>query len=199
MQPIQPVPLGIFSWDRAMQAVELVRQRLLRATAALERVKIPYAVAGGHAIAAWVARVDTGAIRNTPDINILVQRADAEAVRIALVSEGFVPRDAACGLLFLDGPNATHRHAVQVFFASEKIKDDDLLPTPDITESQDGERFRVINLDALVRMKLTSYRNKDRMHLRDLLDVGLIDATWPSRFIPELASRLQQILDDPNG
>jgi len=37
--------------------------------------------------------------------------------------------------------------------------------------------FRVLSLEALVRMKLTSYRDKDRMHLRDMLDVGLIDHT----------------------
>jgi hypothetical protein len=48
-------------------------------------------------------------------------------------------------------------------------------------------------------MKLTSFRDKDRMHLRDLIDVGLIDAMWPARLPPELASRLQGLLDNPNG
>jgi hypothetical protein len=48
-------------------------------------------------------------------------------------------------------------------------------------------------------MKLTSYRDKDRMHLRDLIDVGLLDATWPAKFPPELGARLQAILDDPDG
>ena len=54
-------------------------------------------------------------------------------------------------------------------------------------------------LESLVRMKLTSFRDKDRMHIRDLIGVGLIDATWPARFPPELAARLQELLDDPNG
>jgi hypothetical protein len=48
-------------------------------------------------------------------------------------------------------------------------------------------------------MKLTSFRDKDRMHLRDMLDVGLVDATWPSRFPAELAERLQELLDTPEG
>jgi hypothetical protein len=48
-------------------------------------------------------------------------------------------------------------------------------------------------------MKLTSFRDKDRTHLRDLLDVGLIDASWCSRLPPDLAARLQQLLDDPHG
>ena len=42
-------------------------------------------------------------------------------------------------------------------------------------------------------MKLTSFRDKDRTHLRDLIDVGLLDATWPARFPPELAARLQGV------
>jgi hypothetical protein len=52
--------MGPFSLDRVVRAVELVRQRLLRATAALEAAAIPYAVAGGNAIALWVSRVSAG-------------------------------------------------------------------------------------------------------------------------------------------
>jgi hypothetical protein len=37
------------------------------------------------------------------------------------------------------------------------------------------------------------------MHLRDLLSVGLIDESWPARFPTEIATRLQVILDDPEG
>ncbi len=53
--------------------------------------------------------------------------------------------------------------------------------------------------EAAVRMKLTSNRDKDRMHLRDMLGVGLIDATWPARYPPELAARLQHLIDTPDG
>jgi hypothetical protein len=48
-------------------------------------------------------------------------------------------------------------------------------------------------------MKLTSYRRKDQVHLLDMLEIGLIDATWPARFPPELAARLQQLIDTPDG
>jgi hypothetical protein len=40
----------------------------------------------------------------------------------------------------------------------------------------------VLSLEALVRMKLTSFRDKDRTHLRDMLEVELIDETWTKRF-----------------
>jgi len=56
-----------------------------------------------------------------------------------------------------------------------------------------------LKLEQLVRMKLTSFRDKDRMHLRDMLDVELIDASWRERLPTELATRLQELLDDPQG
>ena len=46
---------------------------------------------------------------------------------------------------------------------------------------------------------LTAWRDKDRTHLRDLVAVGLINATWPARLPPPLGDRLQQLFDDPNG
>ena len=60
--------------DRMVRAVEKVRERLHRTVRALEDAKIPYAVTGGNAVAAWVARVDEAAVRNTPDIDILLGR-----------------------------------------------------------------------------------------------------------------------------
>jgi hypothetical protein len=35
------------------------------------------------------------------------------------------------------------------------------------------------------------------MHLRDMLDVGLIDAGWVGRLPSDLAVRLQEMLDNP--
>ncbi|HEY2148526.1 MAG TPA: hypothetical protein VGH32_11350, partial [Pirellulales bacterium] len=70
--------------------MELVRERLLRATAALEKAEVPYAVAGGNAVASWVSRVDCAAVRNTQDVNILVRRTDFERVRKAMIEAGFV-------------------------------------------------------------------------------------------------------------
>jgi hypothetical protein len=38
---------------------------------------------------------------------------------------------------------------------------------------------------ALVRLKLSSNRDKEKMHLRDMLAISLIDASWPGRYAPE--------------
>ena len=37
-------------------------------------------------------------------------------------------------------------------------------------ESEQATFFRLLSLESLVRMKLTSFRDKNRMHLRDLLE-----------------------------
>jgi hypothetical protein len=66
-----------------------------------------------------------------------------------------------------------------------------------VTEAEPTGAFYLVNLEALVRMKLTSFRDKDRMHLRDLLEAGLVDASWVGRLPAALAPRLQNLLDTP--
>jgi len=190
---------GDISWERMIRAVEKVRDRLLRATSALEKAAVPYAVVGGNAVAAWVSRVDEAAVRNTRDVDILIRRDDLAAATAALAEAGFVYRRSAGVTMFLDGPEAKARDAVHVVFAGEKVRPEYLLPTPDVVERDQTTSYAVLQLEALVRMKLTSFRDRDRMHLRDLLDVGLIDASWRDRFPPELAARMQELLDDPLG
>jgi hypothetical protein len=171
-------------------AVEKIHQRLLRAILALENARVPYAVAGDTAIAAWVSRVDKAAVRNTQDVDIVLRRTDLPAARTALEQVGFVYRHVASIDMFLDGPDAKVRDAVHIVFAA---------PVPDVSESEATETFRLLSLDALVRMKLTSFRDKDRVHLRDLMDVGLVDASWLEKVPATLRPRLQELLDNPEG
>lgn len=197
------IPFGPEVWDRmvAVAAADAVRDRLRRSTAALEAAGVPYAVIGGNAVAAWVARVDPAAVRNTQDVDILLRRADLPAATVALEAVGFVYRHAASVDLFLDGPAAKARDAVHVIFANEKVRAEYAEPAADVTEveaSADG-RYRHLGLGALVRMELASFRLANRLHLRDFAEVGLIDATWPAKYPPELAARLQQVLDTPDG
>ena len=185
--------------ERMVLAVELVTQRLLRATQALESQGIPYAVAGGNAVAAWVAKIDPAAVRNTADVDLLLRRDDLERAKTALASVGFIYRHARGIAMFLDGPEGRFREAVHILFAGEKVRQEDLLPVPLITESTSGDRYQVVELEALVRMKLIANRRKDQVHLSDMLELELIDDTWPAKFPPELAARLQHLIDTPNG
>jgi hypothetical protein len=187
------------SWERMSNAIEKVRQRLLRAARALDQAGVPYAVAGGNAVAAWVSRVDEAAVRNTQDVDILLCRADLPAAAKALTGNGFVFRHVAGRDMFLDGPEAKAREAVHIVFAAEKVRPDYAATAPDVSESEETETFRLLSLDALVRMKLTSFRDKDRVHLRDLMDVGLVDKSWLERVPAALRTRLQELLDNPEG
>jgi hypothetical protein len=182
-----------------VRAVEKVRERLLRSTAALEAAGLSYAVAGGNAVAVWVTRVDEAAVRNTRDVDILIRRADLDGVIVAMSGAGFTYPHVAGVDLFLDDPEAKARDAVHVVFAGEKVRPEEAVPNPDVTESEPAEHFRVLSLEPLVRIKLTAFRDKDKTHLRDLIDVGLIDAGWPDRFSQPLADRLQSLLDTPGG
>ena len=190
------LPLGLQSWERTIRAVDLVKKRLLRATAALESARIPYAVVGGNAVAAWVGRIDEAAVRFTQDVDLLIARTDLDSSKVALEAAGFIYRHVKSVDLFLDGPEAKARDAVHVVFAGEKVRSDYVLPAPDVSESELTDVFRVLRLDALVSMKLTSYRLKDKVHLMDLLDVGLIDDTWFARLPSELHAQLQELMDE---
>jgi hypothetical protein len=195
------VTYGEFSLERMVRAVEKVRERLLRATAVLEQAGIPYAVAGGNAVAAWVSRVDEGGVRNTQDVDVVLRRSDLTAAVAAFEAAGFHHTQIMGIEVFLDRPDAKPRDSVHIIFAQEKVKPGDEAPTPDVDESESEmtNRYRVIALEPLVRMKLTAFRLKDRVHLLDMIGVGLIDATWPARFPPPLAARLQELLDHPDG
>jgi hypothetical protein len=182
-----------------VRAVEAVRERLLRATAALKAAGIPYAVAGGNAVAGWVSQIDSGAVRNTRDVDILVRRSDRQAVHDTLTAAGFFYVELLGVDVFMDGPEANPGAGIHLLFAGEKVRPDYLLPNPDTDESVQSTQFRMVDLEPLVRMKLVSHRLKDRVHLQDLAHVGLIDNTWPDRFPPELAERLRAILANPDG
>jgi hypothetical protein len=195
----QTVGMGVDILDRMERAVAKVRERLLRATAALNQAGIPYAVVGGNAVASWVATVDEGAVRNTRDVDLLVRRSDLPAVTAALEQAGFVADELLDVVMFRDGPEGKPSEAIHLLFAGEKTRPDHLLPAPEIETVKDPANFSVIAFDTLVVMKLMSNRRKDQVHLLDLIGVGLIDASFLPKLPPELAVRLKHLLDTPDA
>src|SRR5579872_5169351 len=113
----QTVGMSADILDRMERAVAKVRERLLRATAALNQAGVPYAVVGGNAVASWVATVDEGAVRNTRDIDVLVRRADLPAVTAALEQAGFVRDELLDIIIFRDGAEGKPSEAIHLLFA----------------------------------------------------------------------------------
>ena len=146
--PIQPSQDSMSRWtaqtvgmnwdilDRMERAVAKVRERLLRATAALNQVGVPYAVVGGNAVASWVATVDEGAVRNTRDVDLLVRRSDLPAITAALEQAGFVRDELLDVVMFRDGAEGKPSEAVHLLFAGEKTRPDHLLPAPGDSDRQ---------------------------------------------------------------
>ena len=185
--------------DRMVRAVEKVRERVIRTARALEAGKVPYAVIGGNAVGAHVARIDEGLVRNTRDVDVLVRREDLDAVKAAMDAAGFEFAEVTGVSLFFERPNGKPSEGVHLLFAGEKVKPTDPVPAPELTESEQGVEFRVLSLEALVRMKLVAHRLKDRVHLQDMVRAGLIDAAWPGKYPEVLAERLREILANPDG
>lgn len=198
MATVVPV-LANATWERMIRAVQKVKERCARAVRALEAGGVTYAVVGGHAVASWVASVDETLVRNTRDVDILIRRSDLGSAKVAMEAAGFVFGNTLGIDFFLDGPEGKVGEAVHLLYSGEPVKESDPVPTPDMSETTDGQEYRIVNLEALVRMKLVSNRDKDRTHIRDLIGVGLIDATWPAKYPPPLGERLQGILDTPQG
>ncbi len=193
------VRFGFDVLDRVEQAVAMVKERLKRAVAALEAAGVPYAVVGGHAVAAWVSQIDPAAVRTTVDVDILIARVDFDRARVALEAVGFIHSFTFGIDIFVDGPEGKAREAVHIIFAGERVKPGDAVPAPDLSATAAFEGYKIVEFDRLLVMKLTAFRLKDRVHLLDMIDVGLIDTATLDRLPPELRPRLEQLLNNPDG
>ncbi len=186
-------------WQRIENAVEIVKERMRRVVKALNEAEIPYAIIGGNAVQHWVAQVDESVVRNTRDVDIILNESDLPAATQALSQVGFIYRRAASVSMFLDGPDAKARDAVHVSFAGKKVREEFPEPVPDIDEYALIEDARTLPLDKLIKMKLTSFRRKDQVHILDMISIDLIDESWLSKYDEPLRSRLKELLDDPDG
>ena len=91
-------------WERIARAVEKAKDRLRRVTRALNAANIPYAIIGGNAVQHWVSQVDESVVRNTRDVDIILNESDLESAIKALESEGFIHRRAAGVTIFRREP-----------------------------------------------------------------------------------------------
>jgi hypothetical protein len=172
-------------------AVDRVEKRLRRVTAALDAAGIRYAVIGGNAVAAWIGRVDPSATRATKDVDLLVARGDLDRITQVMDELGYRREDLHGLVLFLDPEEPSRRAGVHLVWAGELVRPSYVAPAPALDETiRDPEGFLVLGLAALVRMKLTSFRDIDRVHIADMLRVGLIDETVRGGLADELRQRL---------
>lgn len=187
--------------ERYELALETIAQRVRRAASALERHGVPYQVVGGLAVASWVARVDPEAVRGTRDVDIAIRRSDLERAKVAMEEAGFRFREVLGIAMFVDPVKPTVRGGVHLIFENEKVRKEYAHPVPPILENppRSEQDYAIVPLESLVRMKLTSFRLKDRVHLLDLMGIGLITPEIENTLPPDLLARLRELQQNPEG
>lgn len=189
--------------ERGVCVNTLFEERLFALVGTLERIadrlsteKIPYEVIGGMAVMVHVNRVDPSAVRNTKDIDIMIHRRDLERVITVAGPSGFTFRHAA-GLDMLLPPGETKaRNAVHLIFTGEMVMPNQAVPNPPVRPERldvHGIKVAVITVVDLVQMKLSSNRDIDRVHIRDLDSVKLITAEVERELPSILRARLDEI------
>jgi hypothetical protein len=181
----------------------LFEERLFAMVGTLERISrplgaagIPYEVIGGMAVMVHVNRVEPSAVRNTKDIDIMIERADLERIKEVATENGFTFRHVRGVDMLLPAGETKVRNAVHLVFAGEKVKETQMVPNPALAAdffSIHGVEVAVIPVADLVRMKLSNYRDIDRVHVRDLDDVGLVTAEVENALPVILRERLAEV------
>jgi hypothetical protein len=184
-------------WERYVMALDDVTDRLHRIVGALEREGVAYALVGGQAVALWVATKDPAAVRTTKDVDILLRREDLPRARAAAASVDLDYFEVLGVGMLLERSDPNPRKGVHLLWAGQKVQPDSALPSPTIDERELlGGNTHVVSLAGLVCMKLVANRDQDRVHLRDLIDVGLVTRELAHALPAELASRLDALLGE---
>ncbi|MCE9544106.1 MAG: hypothetical protein K8T25_01070 [Planctomycetia bacterium] len=194
-QKLGPVTTGI--WESYLMAMDEVTGRLQRIAGAMDEARIAYALVGGQAVALWVATKDPAAVRTTKNVDILLRREDLPRARVAAATVALDYFEVMSVGMFLERSDPNPRKAVHLLWAGEKVRPEYPLPSPLVEEGEMLEPGKqVVSLAGLVRMKLMSNRDQDRVHLRDLIEVGLVPRDLLQTLPPELASRLDALLSE---
>jgi hypothetical protein len=189
--------LSASPWEKYRMALDDVTARLERITKALHEAGVPYALVGGQAVAIWVATREPAAVRTTKAVDILLNRQDLAPARAAALAAGMEYFELMGVGMFLEKSDPNPRKAVHLVWAGEKVRPEYPLPSPAVDQNEVVEPGKhVISLAGLVLMKLMANRDQDRVHLRDLIDVGLVGRNLLSGLPPELTTRLDALLTE---
>ena len=166
-------PFDAVAWSFA-RMVESASQ----ASLAMERAGIPHSIIGGVAVFLHVDAIEPIAARLTPDVDLAISRDNFLAAARVLESLGY------------SGNNCAFRHSVdpQGWRAVHLILDGDMLEP---VRTKEG--ILIAPVDDLVRMKLTSFRLKDKVHIQDLDSVALITPEIEAGLFEPLRQRLAEV------
>jgi hypothetical protein len=163
--------------------VDQLFEKMRRIHGALDAAGIPYRIIGGVAIFLHISERDPEKARMTRDLDLAVYRDDLQRITAAAERAGFRYRHAAGLDMLVEGANARAGSAIHFVFA----------PAPLSEPVRSAEGILLAPVADLVRMKLTSFRLKDKVHLQDLDSVGLITAEIEQSLPEHLRERLTEV------
>ena len=176
------------------QKVEQLWDVAKRLATALDGAGIPYRVVGGFAIFVHVDRIDPIAARVTRDVDIAIERKDLERIAKAVEPFGLTFRHVAGIDMLVEADKPRASTAIHLVFANEKVRPEYVEPVPGLSGADRTEQGVLIApVHDLVRMKLTSFRMKDRVHIQDLDSVGLITPEIEANLSEPLRARLAEV------
>ena len=153
---------------------------------------LDYRVIGGLAAYLYVEEREPDAGRLTKDIDIAVRRSDLSAIAKAVEPFGLQYRHVAGVDMLVQKDQPSARRAVHMIFTGEKVREDYPDTVPEMRHFRTLKGVRLVPIQDLLRLKLTSYRLKDEMHIKDLDEAGIITPEIEAVLSPLQLERLRQ-------
>jgi hypothetical protein len=157
---------------------------------------IPYELIGGLAVLIHVEEVNPELTALTRDVDLMIRREDLEKIKEAAALHDFRFRHTAGIDMLMYGQTESARNAVHLIFSGEMVRPNQAAPNPPLAPERKrihGGEVMVIPIADLVRMKLSSFRDKDRVHVRSMDAAGLITSEVEAKLPAELTARLQHV------
>ena len=173
--------------------VEQLFEKMRRLAAALKAAGIPYRVVGGMGVFFQVSGVDENLARLTRDIDVAVQRSDLNRVIAAAERAGFAYRHAAGVDMLVDQSKERPGSLIHFIFAYEKVRPADLAAVPFSEPTLMADGVLIASVQDLLRMKLTSFRLKDKVHIQDMDGAGLITPEIEAALPQPMRERLAEV------
>ena len=169
---------------------------LHKITGILTAERIPHELIEGLAVLVHVEEADPAQSMLTRDVDLMVRRCDLEPIKEAAARGGFRFRHTASVDMLLYGDTNSAKNAVHLVFSGERVRPSQATPNPVIEpelKQIHGKDVMVIPVAGLVRMKLSSFRLKDQVHIQVMDQAGLITAEVERTLNAELTERLKYV------
>ena len=183
--------ITVRAYDRHVeQLFELMR----RLHSALTEAEVEYRIVGGMAVFFQVSERDPDAARLTRDVDVAIDRNDLQRISRVAADFGFKYQHAAGVDMLVDAKKPKAGSAVHLLFVREKVRPDYLEAVPGFSvPTITAEGILLASVSDLLRMKLTSFRLRDKTHVIDMDSVGLITPEIEGALPDSLRLRLQQV------